>query len=188
MSLHLFKTTSLNAYTFLYVGFFKLMGKKLSVGKRTIIYPGARVLPNNGEISLGENCFILPQSVIQAYDGFVRIGNDVTVNYQTILYGHGGLTVGDGTRIAAQVLVIPANHGFDDRDTPIHRQPLVHRGITIGKDVWIGAGAKILDGVHIADGSVIGANAVVTKNTQAHSINVGVPARQTGMRGIEKAS
>ena len=49
--------------------------------------------------------------------------------------------------------------------------------VEIGNDVWIGSGVKIKDGVKIGDGAIIGANAVVTKNVDAYSINVGMPAR-----------
>jgi acetyltransferase-like isoleucine patch superfamily enzyme len=54
-------------------------------------------------------------------------------------YGHGDFTVGDDVRIAAHVVVIPANHGIAEAEL-IRRQPLSKRGVTIEGDVWIGAG------------------------------------------------
>jgi serine O-acetyltransferase len=48
---------------------------------------------------------------------------------------------------------------------------------TIESKVYIGAGAKILGPITVGFGSVIGANAVVTKDIQARSVAIGVPAK-----------
>ncbi|MBE2943853.1 CatB-related O-acetyltransferase [Anoxybacillus flavithermus] len=65
-------------------------------------------------------------------------------------------------------------HKFADKNTK--------KTIIIGNDVWIGQDVLILEGVKIADGSVIGAGAIVTKDTEPFSINVGVPAKIIGYR------
>lgn len=52
----------------------------------------------------------------------------------------------------------------------------------IGNDVWIGTNVTILDGVTIGDGAVIGAGSVVTKDVEAYSIVVGVPAKKIRYR------
>lgn len=88
-----------------------------------------------------------------------------------------GFEIGDNVRIAAQVVIIPMNHIYEDPDTPIWKQGIRAKGIKIEDDVWIGAGAKILDGVTIGKGSVIGAGAVVTDDIPPYSVAVGVPAR-----------
>ena len=49
--------------------------------------------------------------------------------------------------------------------------------IHIGKGVWIGSGAKILPGVSIGDNAIVGAGAVVTKDVEANTIVVGMPAK-----------
>ncbi len=78
--------------------------------------------------------------------------------------------------IGAHTVIVPANHCFDRTDIPLNLQPIRVQGITIADDVWIGAGCCILDGVNIGRGAVIGAGAVVTKNIDAYSVAVGVPA------------
>lgn len=134
-----------------------------------------------GSIRVGDHCLLMPGSIIATYGGDIRIGDHVSVNPYTILYGHGGLTIGDHTRIAAHCVIIPANHQFDSH-APIAEQGLLRRGITIGSDVWIGAGVRILDGVTIGDGAVIGAGAVVTRDVDGGSIVAGVPAKPISMR------
>jgi acetyltransferase-like isoleucine patch superfamily enzyme len=135
-----------------------------------------------GSISIGGTCLLMPGCIIASYGGAIRIGSHVSVNPYTILYGHGGLTIGDHTRIAAHCVIIPANHRFD-ASAPIAQQGLSRRGITIGSDVWIGAGARILDGVTIGDGAVIGAGAVVTRDVGCGAVVAGVPAKPISMRG-----
>jgi acetyltransferase-like isoleucine patch superfamily enzyme len=99
-----------------------------------------------------------------------------------VLYGHGGLFIGDNVRIAAHTVIIPANHGMALDGVPMADQPLSRRGIRIGDDVWIGAGARILDGAEIEDGCVIAAGAVVRGRLAANGIYAGVPARLVRMR------
>ena len=134
-----------------------------------------------GKITIGERCEIGAYALLNCHGGPIEIGDDSTVNEYAVLYGHGGLKIGNGVRIATQVVMVPANHGIA-RDRPVWEQPQTKLGIVIEDDVWIGAGARVLDGVTIAKGSVIGAGAVVTRSTEPYSINVGVPARKVGER------
>jgi acetyltransferase-like isoleucine patch superfamily enzyme len=95
----------------------------------------------------------------------------------TILYGQGGLEIGDDTRIAAYCVIAPMNHVFADPDRPIRLQGETAKGIRIGRDVWLGNGVRVTDGVEIGDGCVIGAGSVVTRSIPPYSIAVGSPAR-----------
>jgi len=128
-------------------------------------------------VTMGAGVTLRRGVVIKPYGGFVTLGSNVSVNEYCILYGHGGLTIGDNVRIATHTVIVPANHVFASVEVPIYRQGLTRYGITIRDDVWIGAGVKVLDGVTIGKGSVIGAGAVVTHDIPPYSVAVGVPAR-----------
>jgi len=155
----------------------------ITLARSTRIDPFAVLsLKHGGTISIGERTSIGLGAMIAPYGGSVRIGSDSSVNPYSVLYGHGGLEIGNFVRIAAHTVIIPANHGFGDRDTPIAKQPLDAKGVTIEDDVWIGTGVSILDGVKIAKGSVIGAGSVVTKSTEPYGIYVGNPARLVKFR------
>lgn len=54
--------------------------------------------------------------------------------------------------------------------------------VKIGNDVWIGFGVMIMEGVTIGDGAIIGTGALVTKDIEAYSINIGIPAKKIGYR------
>jgi acetyltransferase-like isoleucine patch superfamily enzyme len=160
--------------------------EKIRIGAQ--VHIGSHVILNGateGDIGLdvGAHSRILPFSVLSAHGGMVRLGQHCTVNYGAVLYGKGGLVVGDGVRIAAHSVFAPMNHNYEDPSVPIFLQGESAKGITIEDDVWVGAGAKILDGITIGKGSIIGAGAVVREDVPPFVVAVGVPARIVKYRG-----
>lgn len=88
------------------------------------------------------------------------------------IQGKGGVTIGDYTQIASNVIIVSANH--DIYDTRKH----IHAPVKIGKYCWLGAGAKIMPGVELGDFTIVGAGTVVTKSfPEGHCIIGGVPAQ-----------
>lgn len=141
---------------------------------------------HGGRIKIGKRVEILPGAILATYGGDIVIGDDCSINPYCVVYGHGGLTIGNGVRIAAHTVIIPANHRFDHIEKPIRFQEETKVGIRIEDDVWIAAGARILDGVRIARGCVIAAGAVVARSTEPNGIYGGIPARRLKDRGAEE--
>jgi acetyltransferase-like isoleucine patch superfamily enzyme len=155
----------------------------LSVGAATHIDRSARIFADRRDsvIRLGPRCHVHVGAVLNACNGWIELGERVGVGPYTVLYGQGGLKIGDRTMLAPHCVVVAATHNFD-RPGPIRGQGETRKGVTIGADVWIGAHASILDGVTIGDGAVVGAGAVVNRDIPAGAIAVGVPARVLGYR------
>lgn len=153
----------------------------IKIGKHTILSPGSIFRKMGGRIEMGRDCQIHHGAMLMTYGGHIVLGDYVSVGPYTILYGHGGLDIGNYVRIAAHVTVIPANRSFSP-DAVILHQAEERLGIRVGDDVWIGNGARILDGITIAKGCVIGAGAVLTRSTEEYGIYGGVPARKIGDR------
>ncbi len=152
-----------------------MLGAGTSLGRCRIVC--------TGQVVLGPRCDIRDDAIIDAMCGPVTLGRRVGVNPYVVLYGAGGLTIGDDVLIAAHTVVIPGNHRFDRLDVPIYDQGTTERGVRIGSDVWLGTHVVVLDGVEVGDGAVVAAGAVVTRNVDARAIVGGVPARLLRMRG-----
>lgn len=155
----------------------------IKVGRGTLIYPGAKIRKAaGGKVVIGDRCKIHSGARILAYGGHVKLGNRCTLNPFSILYGHGGLDIGDRVLIAAGTIVVPANHNIALGE-PIAGQGLTVAGIRIGSDVWLGSGVRVLDGSDIGDGAVVAAGAVVAgKTLEPDKIYGGVPARMIAER------
>ena len=156
---------------------------KIRLNKNVVISQHALLNYRSGydnfeyNIEIGENSKIMPYVKLVPQQGRIIIGENCTIQYNCLLYGVGGLEIGDNTRIAGHSIITPMNHNFADPNTPIWKQGETAKGIKIGMDVWIGTNVKIMDGISIGDGSVIGAGSVVTKDIPSYSIAVGVPAQ-----------
>lgn len=135
-----------------------------------------------GTIEIGENTTIDRGAILRTYGGSIRIGANCSVNPYCVLYGHGGLSIGEGVRIATHSVFIPSNHNFQDTTKYIYTQGETMLGIDIGDDVWIGSGVRILDGVSVGKGVVIAAGSVVNKNLDPLSVYAGVPAKKVKTR------
>ena len=120
--------------------------------------------------------------MLAAYSGRIDIARWVFVGPYTVVYGHGGVSIGEGTLIAMHCRIVSSNHTIAPFGTPIRSQPDVPLPVKIGRDVWLGAGVTVLGGVTIGDGCIVGAGAVVTKDLPPGAIAHGIPAAVKGWR------
>ncbi len=160
----------------------EMVGRNVNIDRTVSISWSVSMDPARGQIDIGKNSVLDKGVILRSYGGFIRIGSHCTVNPYCVLYGGGGLTIGNRVLIAAQVVMVPSNHIYADPEKSISEQGLRCKGIVIEDDVWIGAGAKILDGVTISKGCVIAAGAVVTKSSEPYAILAGVPAKKIASR------
>ena len=154
--------------------------QQIWIGARSRISWSAQL---RGLLWMGDDVEIGRGAILSAHGGWIRLGNRVSINPYCVLYGHGGLEIGDNVRVAAGVIMVSANHRFDDITRPIHVQGLTRKGIVIESDVWIGAGCLILDGVRIGTGAVIGGGSVVIHDIPTRAVVVGNPAKIIRIRG-----
>jgi len=158
--------------------YFRCLFRKIEIGEGSVVCWGAALnTPYGGSISIGKKTEIRRGAIVSSSGGNIVIGDNCSVNSYCVIYGVGGLTIGNGVRIGTHTTIIPSNHRYDKCDQYIYKQGITSLGIAIEDDVWIGAGVVVLDGVTIARGCVIGANAVVAKSTEPYGVYVGVPAK-----------
>ncbi len=142
------------------------------------VYIAAKAEVHTDRLVMGAQSWIAGYAIVR---GDIELGENVSINPYACISGK--VRIRNGVRIASHVSIVGFNHGFDDIDTPIYRQPLTSLGIEIGDDVWIGANAVVLDGVKIGRGAIIAAGAAVAKDIPAMAIAAGVPARVLKYRG-----
>ncbi len=86
-------------------------------------------------------------------------------------HGH-GVVIGETSIIGDNVLIY---HGVTLGGTSLNKGK---RHPTVGDNVIIGAGAKVLGPILVGESARIGANAVVTKDVEANSTVMGIPAKE----------
>ncbi len=135
-----------------------------------------------GDIAIGPEAWIEQGVVLNAFGGSIRIGRDAFLGPHVVVYGHGGVEIGEACLIAMHCRILSSNHTMSPFGTDIRSQPDVLRPTRIGRDVWLGAGVTVLGGITIGDGCIVGAGAVVTKNLPPGAIAHGTPATIRGWR------
>ena len=101
----------------------------------------------------------------------LEVGDNVVVHRHVLLDDRGGIVIEDGASISDFANVYSHSHDIVDPKkvtTPI---------TVLGKGVRITYHATILAGVHVAEDSMVGAMAMATRDTKAHHVHVGIPAR-----------
>lgn len=161
----------------------RLLGGHIS-GRRGVSFRG------EGVIEIGAAAWIESGVNLHAFGGIISLGDDVFLGPHTVIYGHGGVEIGDSCIIAMHCRILSSNHAVPLVGTDIRSQPDSLKPTKIGRDVWLGAGVTVLGGVSIGDGCVVGAGSVVTKDLPAGAISYGIPAQihswRDGVAALEK--
>lgn len=137
---------------------------------------------HRGRVTLGPRCELCRGAILRAWGGSITLGTNVFVGEYTVIYGHGGVTIGDDTLIAMHCRIVSSNHTVPGREELIRNHPDVLRPTAIGTDVWLGAGVTVLGGVTIGDGCVVAAGSVVTKDLPPYAVAMGCPAKVVRFR------
>lgn len=137
---------------------------------------------SRGRIVVGAGSWLETGVTLHAFGGSIRIGRDAFLGPQTVIYGHGGVEIGDACLIAMHCRILSSNHTVSPLGTDLRSLPDELRPTRIGRDVWLGAGVTVLGGVNVGDGCIVGAGAVVTKDLPPGAIAHGIPAMIQGWR------
>ncbi|WP_157351606.1 acyltransferase [Aliarcobacter butzleri] len=133
--------------------------KKIFIGKRVRIFPGARIevidkkssIIFEDNISIGQNLHIISGAIQE-------------------------LRIGKNTTFSANVFVTNIDHKYDEINKHILEQPLASAKTQIGENCFIGYGAVIQAGTILGKQCIVGANAVVRGHFPDYCVIVGVPA------------
>lgn len=129
-----------------------------------------------GEIVVGDACELNQGVELNPFGGSIRVANRVWLGPYVVIYGHGGVEIGEWTMVSMHTTIVSSNHTIPTMDRCMRWEKDVLLPTRIGRDVWIGANAVILGGVTIGDGAVVAAGAVVTKDVECGAVVAGNPA------------
>jgi acetyltransferase-like isoleucine patch superfamily enzyme len=152
------------------------------IGDGTIVSTGAIVFAGS---RIGARVILGDQSCIRER---VEIGDDVVVGRGSLV--ENDTTIGAMTKIQADAYitaystleehvfiapcVVTTNDNFMGRTERRHE---LIKGPTIRRGARVGGGAVLLPAVEVGEEAFVGAGAVVTRDVEARSVAVGVPAR-----------
>lgn len=77
-----------------------------------------------GEINIGDYCSLSTGTQLITHGGNIIIGNNTTLNPMSVIYGQGGVKIGNNVRIAAHTVIVSSNHIYTDTTVPIYTQGL----------------------------------------------------------------
>jgi acetyltransferase-like isoleucine patch superfamily enzyme len=130
-----------------------------------------------GWVRIGTRSELEQGVLLHAWGGRIELAENVFLGPYTVIYGHGGVTIGASTLLAMHCRILSSNHTIPGRDELIRSRQDILLPTRIGRDVWLGAGVTVVGGVTIGDGCVVAAGAVVTRDLPEYAVAMGVPAR-----------
>ena len=132
--------------------------------------------------SFGENVVLWPGTRFR-YPANIELGDNVSISFDCILQGGGGMRIGSNTLIGPGVKIWSVNHLFKDTGKCINVQGYEGLPVIIGEDCWIGAGSFVRPGTIIPDGCVLLPATVIGRmKIPSYSVISGNPAKVLGPR------
>ncbi|NDV27185.1 DapH/DapD/GlmU-related protein [Desulfovibrio sp. JC010] len=158
-------------------------GSNIVIGNNVSILGGIDLRNReNGKIVFKDNVTIEGNCrFVSAREGTIAVGEGSIVTSFAIINGGADLIIGRQCIIGPRTSLNANEHVFK-RDTPVREAGFVHEPIYIEDDCWLAANVTVMKGVTLAKGSIVGAGAVVTKDTEPYSVNVGIPAKKVSER------
>jgi acetyltransferase-like isoleucine patch superfamily enzyme len=114
----------------------------------------------------------------QTFQPEIVLGQNCFLNNGTHLSAVRRISIGQNVMIAENCFLADNNHGYQNPDLPISRQPLDNPGeIHVGDDTWIGSHCVVVGNVRIGRHCVVAAHSVVRSDLPDFSVAAGAPAR-----------
>ncbi len=103
--------------------------------------------------------------------------DDVGIGHNAHITAYEDLTIGSGTSLAGNVLIMSLIHDVIIKDLPFMEQPLKGKVTIIGKYCLIGSNSVIMPGTILGDQCIVGSNSVVSGSFESYSVIAGNPAK-----------
>jgi galactoside O-acetyltransferase len=157
-----------------------------SLGKRCLI-DGTAILIDPSLISIDDDVRIDAYVLISANGGEVTVGKNVHIAVGAVIYGGGGVSLGDGSGLSAGVKVVSASDDFvlghlTNPTLPDEFRFVTRSKVTIGPHAVVGVNSVLLPGATLGFGAAVGAQTLVKGKVGEFEIVSGNPMRPMGQR------
>jgi galactoside O-acetyltransferase len=142
-------------------------------------------------ISIDDDVRIDAFCLVSSQGGEVKIGKNVHIAVGTVIYGAGGVSLGDGAGLSAGVKVLSASDDYvfghlTNPTMPESLRSVTRAPVDIGSHVIVGVNTVILPGSSIGFGAAVGAQTLVRGKVGEFEIAGGNPMRKLGTRNRSK--
>jgi acetyltransferase-like isoleucine patch superfamily enzyme len=146
-----------------------------------VIYGIDVIVRGASRIKAGKTVFLDHRSYLNCNtpDGFINIGDNVEIGPYSVVWGGGGVTIGNDVHIGTHVHItsMEGDHIAPHVSDAFEPLKITRAPVTIGDHVLIYSHAVIVPGVTIGHHAAIAAGAVVTEDVPPYALAGGVPAR-----------
>jgi acetyltransferase-like isoleucine patch superfamily enzyme len=155
-----------------------------------VIVRGAQYIKTGRNVFFDHRCYLNCNASSEATPGFITIGDNVEIGPYSIVWGGGGVTIGNDVHIGTHVHITSMEGEQIPPDVldPFTPLDIARMPVTIGDHVLIYSGAVIVPGVTIGHHAAIGAGAVVIDDVPPYALVGGVPARVIRYTNTDKTT
>lgn len=153
---------------------FRSIGANVLISKKCSIY-GAQNISIGNNIRIDDFCIL---------SGKIQLGNNIHVAAYSALYGGtDGITIEDFANLSSRVTVYSVSDDYSGKTMTNPTIPDKYKNVQsapvfIGRHSIIGSNAVVLPGVVIAEGSSFGSFSFINRDSEAWSINIGIPFKK----------
>jgi len=163
---------------------FKRLGRRCLVDSRAIIMDPS-LISIDDDVRIDAFCFVSSQG------NEVKIGKNVHIAVGAIIYGAGGVSLGDGAGLSAGVKILSASDDYvfghlTNPTMPEGFRSVARAHVDIGSHAIVGVNSVVLPGSSIGFGAAVGAQTLVRGEVGEFEIVGGNPMRRLGMRNRSK--
>lgn len=153
-------------------GVYIIHPEKVTIGDN--VWLDKRVILIAGEAQItGRPSRNFPNSAYSGQAGEIRIGSDSHIGIDTLIQGHGGVSIGREFTTSAGCKIYSMSNDPGKCRTGTMKDPAyVMKPVVIGDNVWLGLNVVVL-GCHIHDDVFIRPNTVVYRDIPANVIHGG---------------
>lgn len=153
---------------------FKSYGKNLKISRHACFYGASEMVIGNN-VRIDDFCIL---------SGHIELRDFIHIAAYSVIYGgEKGVYIDDFANISSRVSIYAVNDDYSGESMtnpmiPDQYKHVQSERVSIGKHVIIGSTSVILPGVVIAEGGAFGSFSLINKDSDAWSVNAGIPFRK----------